>query len=171
MHDYAGIQLELVTTRGDIVQSYSPDTMPAHHAHDRLAPLSDAAAEALARSWDAGELHGHAERVLAFVERHREEIRRLAGDSPAEHALLEAARRLISHAGTVHAASEMQDQMRAIRDEIWIRGERGDYDRENIASDWASQHAANWRQWRVREYLYVVDRCAADIVWCLNARQ
>lgn len=151
--------------------SNAPDTMPAHRTEDELPPLSDAAVAALARSWDAGELHGHAERVLGFVVRHRAEVLRLAGASPTEHTLLDAARQLIVQAGSVHAMSEMRDQMKAIRDEIWIRGERGDYDRQNIASDWTSQHAANWRQWRVREYLYVVDRCAADILRCLGAQQ
>ena len=149
----------------------SPDTMHARRAEDALLPLSEAAAEALARSWAVSELHGHAERVLAFVERHRAGILRLAGASPTEHVLLDAAKQLIVEAGSVHAASEMRDQIQAIRDEIWIQGERGDYDRANIASDWTSRHAANWRQWRVREYLYVVDRCAADILRCLGAQQ
>ena len=145
--------------------------MPVDRHAEEFLPLSDAAADALDRSWASGELHGHAERVLGFVVRHRDKILRLAGDSPTEHTLVEATRQLIAQVGTVHAPSEMQDQMQAIRDEIWIRGERGDYDRENIASDWTSQHAANWRRWRVAEYLIVVDRCAADIVQCLRVER
>lgn len=142
--------------------------MPTHGAQADLPPLSEAAAETLSRSWAAGDFRGHAERVLGFVDRNRTEILRLAGASPTEHVLLESTRHSIVQAGSIHAVSEMQDQMQAIRDEIWIHGERGEYDRVNIASDWASQHAANWRRWRVREYLFVVDRCAADILRCLG---
>jgi hypothetical protein len=71
---------------------------------------------------------------------------------------------MIVQVGTVHAQSEMQDQIRAIRDEIWYRGERGDYDRERITQDWATQHANPWRRWRIKEYLYVADRCFNRIV-------
>jgi hypothetical protein len=40
----------------------------------------------------------------------------------------------------------MHDQAREIRDEIWIRGEHGDQDRTQIAHEWVSRHAANWRR-------------------------
>ena len=134
---------------------------------DDLADASvenEAAIEALEASWANGTLRPHVERLLTFVERNREEILQSCVNVGDGLALLSATKHLIIRAGVVHPPSEMRDQVQEIQDEIWIRGERGDFDRQNIAHEWTSRHAANWRRWRLREYLFVADRCAPDVV-------
>ncbi|MFN8666898.1 MAG: hypothetical protein U0164_06795 [Gemmatimonadaceae bacterium] len=127
-------------------------------------PANDEARQALDREWESGRLAPFGERLLAFVERHRDAIQREAGADADAHALLLAAKHQVTHAGAVHPRSEMRDQAREISDEIWIRGEHGDYDRAHIAEEWTSRHAADWRHWRLTEYLYVMDRLSDEIV-------
>jgi hypothetical protein len=127
-------------------------------------PANDAERDTLEAGWSSGKLQRHGTRLLAFVQRNREVILRSAGERRDAEALLNATKRLIIEAGVVHPSSEMRDQVQAIADEIWIRGERGEYDRTYIAHEWTSLHAANWRRWRLKEYLFVADRCAAEIV-------
>jgi hypothetical protein len=129
-----------------------------------FAPANDAEKSALETAWASGRLQSHAVRILNFIDRHREEILHLAGSAPASAMQLRTVKRQIVHLGSVCTVSEMHDQAREIRDEIWIRGERGDYDRAHIAHEWASRHAAAWRVWRLKEYLFVVDRCADAIL-------
>lgn len=132
-----------------------------------LEPANDDARDALEREWASGRLDPYGERLLAFVTRHRAAIVQRAGPDADAHALLLAAKQHVILAGAVHPRSEMVDQAREIQDEIWIRGERGEYDRQHIAHEWTSRHAANWRRWRLTEYLYVMDRRAHEIVAAL----
>ena len=136
---------------------------------EEFAPASADEVAALLSNWESGQLHRHVERVLTFVERNRSDILRIAGYTADAEALVSTAKRVIVQSGTVHSPSEMRDQIHEIQDEIWIRGERGDYGRENIAHEWTSQHAANWRRWRLTEYLFVADRLAQEIVARLGA--
>lgn len=124
------------------------------------APANDAEWRTLQTSWARGELQGHAVRLVEFVDRHREEILHLAGPQADATARLHTIKRQIVGLESVCTLSEMQDQRRAIQDEIWFRGERGEYDRVEIVHQWTSRHAAAWRRWRIKEYLFVVDRCA-----------
>lgn len=125
---------------------------------------NDAERKTLELSWAEGRLQRHIELILAFLDRQHEDILRLTGSSPEPAELLRTTKRMIVQAGTVHPQSEMQDQIRAIHDEIWYRGEKGDYDRERITQDWTLQHAQAWRRWRIKEYLFVSDRCVTPIV-------
>jgi hypothetical protein len=125
---------------------------------------NDAERSTLELHWVEGRLQRHIELILAFLDRQREDILRLTGGSPEPAELLRTTKRMIIQAGTVHAQAEMQAQTRAIHDEIWYRGEKGDYDRARIAQDWTSRHAAAWRHWRIKEYLFVADRCVTPIV-------
>lgn len=107
-----------------------------------------------------GDFQTHAVRLVEFIERHRGEILALAGPTADAGAKLMTLKRQIVQQQSVCSQSEMMDQARAIHDEIWYRGERGEYDRRHIAHEWASRHAEAWRRWRLKEYLFVVDRCA-----------
>jgi hypothetical protein len=128
-----------------------------------LEPANDGERIALELSWARGALDRYLGRLLTFVDRNRAEIVQLAdGEDP--DALVEAAKRVVVRAGHVDLSSEMRDQVQRICDEIWIRGERGDYDRAHITQEWTSLHAANWRRWRIKEYVFVIDRCADEIV-------
>lgn len=136
----------------------------------QFAPANDAELRTLEHNWTSGRLHVHAVRLLGFIDRHRAEILGLAGPDAGTATLLRVVKQQIVRLGSVCTLSEMHDQAREIRDEIWIRGERGDYDRAHIVHEWASRHAANWRHWRLKEYLFVADRCAPALLEHLAAR-
>lgn len=132
---------------------------PAHYL-----PANDAERRTLEKSWEHGDLHAHAVRLVEFIDRHRLAILALAGADAAAAVKLQTIKRQIVSLESVCSLSEMHDQTRAIQDEIWYRGERGEYDRRNIAHEWASRHAAAWRRWRLKEYLFVVDQCAEAMI-------
>ena len=138
--------------------------MPQLYDPTGFEPANDEARQALDREWESGRLAPYGERVLAFVARHRDAIVAKAGADADDEALLLAARHQVIRAGGVHLHSEMRDQAREISDEIWIRGERGDYDRAHIVEEWTSLHAAEWRHWRLTEYLYVMERLGGEVV-------
>ena len=123
-------------------------------------PANAAERTTLEARWARGDLHDHAVRLVQFVDRHRSEILAFAGAATDPAAKVHTIKQQIVRVQSVCTLSEMQDQTRAIHDEIWFRGERGEYDRRHIAHEWASRHAAAWRRWRLKEYLFVVDRCA-----------
>lgn len=153
---------------------------------EKLAPANAGEAVALELAWARGSLDCHVERVLAFVDRNRDDIVQLAAEragsppsgdetpsisaraesahAPEDAALLDAVKCVMGRAGAVHLASEMRDQLQVIRDELWIRGERGDYDKAHITEEWTSRHAANWRRWRLKEYAFVIDRVAERVL-------
>jgi len=129
-----------------------------------IEPANEDERVALELAWARGALDRYLGRLLTFVERHRDQIVQLAGGDDEPAALVEAAKRVVVRAGAVDLSSEMRDQVQRICDEIWYRGERGDYDRAHITQEWTSLHAANWRRWRIKEYVFVIDRCAGEIV-------
>ena len=77
-------------------------------------PANDAERQTLEARWANGHLRRHVAHLLAFTDRHRGDIQRLAGDP---------------------------------------------------------LHAANWRRWRLKEYLFVADCCAAEIIDRLAAAE
>src|SRR6185295_3959308 len=115
--------------------------MPA--AHDVLTPDELATLE---QEWTQGDLLDPAVCVLAFCEFHRGEIFSSLGVGASPDALLHAVKHLILRSGGVNYHLEMRAQLRALHDEIWIRGERGDHDRERIVADWVVRHAPEWRR-------------------------
>ena len=60
------------------------------------------------------------------------------------------------------------DQIKEIESEIWIQGERGNHDREQIAAEWTQRHARSWREWRIKEYLFAVERMDSRLAECLE---
>lgn len=133
-----------------------------------FAPANDAELRTLETAWTEGKLRAHADRLLEFIDRHRSDILLLAGAARDGATLLQTVKLQIVQHGSVCSVSEMRDQARAIRDEIWIRGERGEYDRAHITHEWTSRHAANWRRWRLKEYVFVVERCAPELLALLH---
>jgi hypothetical protein len=123
---------------------------------------------ALECSWFEGRLLSHIDRLISFVKANRQKILELAGGSQDERVLLTTAMAFVRQTGSVDLLSELKDQAREIHSEIWIRGERGDYDRRRIQREWTVEHAAAWREWRIKEYLFVAERCAPQIVAVLR---
>ncbi len=117
----------------------------------------------LAEMFDAGQLGSICEHVLDFVNRHRQDIIKMAQGKEDVH-LLEATKILVRQRGSIHLPSEMADQIREINNEIWYRGEKGDFDRAKIKEEWAMKYAGAWRTWRVREIIYVIERMAVPII-------
>ncbi len=111
----------------------------------------------------SGQLNGIGVHLLEFVARHKQEIQSIARKTRSDSDLIEATKQLIQHRGSIHLPSEMADQIKEINNEIWYRGEHGDYNRSKIQEEWAMKYASMWRNFRIKEILYVVDRKAAEI--------
>jgi hypothetical protein len=114
--------------------------------------------------YDAGRLRSISDHLLEFVVRHKRDILALATPSASQEDLLAAAKVVIRKRGSIHLPSEMADQIKEINNEIWFRGEHGDFDRSKIQEEWAVRFAGQWRSWRVKEILYVVDRMGLEIL-------
>lgn len=61
---------------------------------------------------------------------------------------------------SINPSEEIRAQLGEIEREIWIRGETmgKEPDRKLIAREWCQRHAPGWRDHRVMEIIYVVDR-------------
>jgi hypothetical protein len=123
---------------------------------------------ALEVEWYEGRLLEHSEIVARFVATQREAIFAQAGGAASPACLLRETRRLIGARATLDLAAELRAQREAIAKEVWICGERGNYDTLEIELGWVDRHAPAWRKWRVRQYLFVVDRCADHILELLR---
>ncbi len=123
----------------------------------------------IADLYQSGQLNNICAHLLEFVSRHRKEILAMTGRDRSKHAYVEATCQLIQHRGSIHLPSEMADQIKEINNEIWYRGEHGDYDRAKIQEEWAMKYASMWRNFRIREILYVVGQKAPDLQSILEA--
>ncbi len=113
--------------------------------------------------WESGALNRHIDNLIDFAKTHRQQIVDLAGPNPDLRMLLLTTKRQIVKIGSVNHRIEISDQVRAIHDEIWIRGEKGFYDRAKIQEEWTDQHAKNWRRWRIKEYIYLIEHCGEKL--------
>ena len=120
--------------------------------------------------YKSGQLNSICTHLLEFVTRHKQEIQSMAGKSQNEQNVIEAIKQLIQHRGSIHLPSEMADQIKEINNEIWYRGEHGDYNRSKIQEEWAMKYASMWRNFRIKEILYVVDQKAPEIRGILGLR-
>ena len=113
--------------------------------------------------YKAGQLNNICLHLIEFVTRHREEIKAMADKNQIYNANIEATKQLIQHRGSIHLPSEMADQIKEINNEIWYRGEHGDYNRSKIQEEWAMRYASMWRNFRIKEILFVVEQKAPEI--------
>jgi hypothetical protein len=121
--------------------------------------------------YKSGQLNGICAHLLDFVTRHKEEIRAIsARERVVGDGVIEATKQLIQHRGSIHLPSEMADQIKEINNEIWYRGEHGDYNRSKIQEEWAMRYASMWRNFRIKEILYVCDQKANDIAAILKVK-
>jgi len=143
--------------------------MPPEGENSSWGKISGEERAQLERLWTEGRLRHQHEKLLAFVREERAEILQLAGGQRDSPALSLATHKLIATLRTIHHQSEMHDQMREMHNEIWYCGQRGDFDTRRITRDWVERHGSNWRNWRIKEYLFVAEHCAAEIVEAINA--
>jgi hypothetical protein len=121
--------------------------------------------------YKSGQLNGICAHLLDFVSRHKEEIRAIAArERVAGDGAVEATKQLVQHRGSIHLPSEMADQIKEINNEIWYRGEHGDYNRSKIQEEWAMRYASMWRNFRIKEILYVCDQKAEEIAAILKGK-
>ncbi|MEO7426641.1 MAG: hypothetical protein ABI036_15740 [Fibrobacteria bacterium] len=114
--------------------------------------------------YKAGQLNNICAHLLEFVSRHREEIKTIAAKNRrVGNTIVDATKQLIQHRGSIHLPSEMADQIKEINNEIWYRGEHGDYNRSKIQEEWAMRYASMWRNFRIKEILFVCDQKAPEI--------
>lgn len=113
--------------------------------------------------WRNGGLAQHTAQLKEFAGRQRAAIQADAGGVNDPPVLISALKRRVVELGTVHHRSEMRDQMSEIQKHLWYQGEKGDHDRDRAVQDWATCHASNWRRWRLKEYLFVIDRITKEL--------
>ena len=118
--------------------------------------------------YKSGQLNSICAHLLEFVSRHRDEIKAIAKRNRIGNNFAEATKQLVQHRGSIHLPSEMADQIKEINNEIWYRGEHGDYDRSKIQEEWAMKYASMWRNFRIKEILYVADQKSDEIDAILN---
>jgi hypothetical protein len=124
--------------------------------------------ETVEEKYRKGELRLTENRLIGFVERHRDEILEIAYDDasdPDDEILLDSVRFFIISKGTIHPPSEMADLIREINREVWYRGEQeGVQDSRKVAEEWQEKYAAKWREARLFEAFVVLEHCSAAIV-------
>jgi len=123
----------------------------------------------LEERWNSGEMGKYVPLVQKFVEDRQDDIRKAAGPNPSHESIARGVIQLVLLSKSLDHAAEMLDQMEEISREIWIRGERGDYDRTKIALDWADEFGDSWRRWRLLKYTFVAVKCSMDIYQKLDA--
>ena len=137
------------------------------NAEAKPDPVTAAEARTLKEEWETGKLQALSGYLIDFIDRHREDILKLAPDSRSSGELVEATRKFVRHRGYIHLPLDMADQIHEINNEIWYHGQQGDFNRQKIKENWTVEHASNWRRWRVKQILHIIDRRSADVVAAL----
>ena len=133
------------------------------HPHE-LPPLDDKERAQMEVYWYEGKMLPFIDLLVGFVVGRRDEILLEARGSTDSAALREAIKRLVYRRGSVHMASENRDQKAEMEKECWYRGQRGAHDRSGVKVEWVDNYGKAWRRWRVREYLFVIDRSEDRLV-------
>lgn len=126
-----------------------------------FSPLRDAERATLDQLWQSGRLQRHVECLERFYREKRHQFRQRLQSQVDSGELTKVAKSLVIENGTVDPHSETLDQIKAIESEIWIQGEQGNHDRNRIATEWTERYAQAWRDWRLKEYLYTIERTEA----------
>lgn len=117
--------------------------------------------------WETGKLHRHLRSLERFYREKRPEFLTLLSNEPASRRnLVELAKQLVIQHGIIDHLAETLDQIKEIESEIWIQGENGNRDREAIAAEWTERHAARWREWRIKEYLFATEHMEDRLHHC-----
>jgi len=121
-------------------------------------PCDGAERQKLEQLWREGRLQKHLESLEAFYRAKRKDFLQRIQACREPGQLLSIARQLVVECGVVDPIAEAADQIREIESEIWIQCEHSKQERERIACEWASRYAVQWRQWRIKEYLFALER-------------
>jgi len=106
--------------------------------------------------------------LLAFVERHLEEIMDLASDNgnANDEDIIDAVKGEILARGSIQPAAELADIIKEINKEIWYRGEAGNQNQnpKDIAEEWQAEYAAKWHEARLFEAFVVLEHCTNTVL-------
>ncbi|MDQ8184996.1 hypothetical protein [Pelagicoccus sp. SDUM812002] len=122
----------------------------------------------LEQLWQSGRLHRHLDALERFYSEKRSEFIELLEDPTDNENLVAIAKLLVVQNGIVDRIAETLDQIQEIESEIWIQGELGNHDRNQIAADWTRRYARSWREWRIKEYLFAVEQMQHRLPQCLQ---
>lgn len=148
--------MELLSAKTTHPQQWTPE---AYEPSER---------EKLELLWQTGRLQRHIDALEKFYRNNRHQLEALIAGRSQRTSLVELAKRLVVEARIIDRATEIADQIADIETEIWIQGERGNYDRDRIVAEWADQHAAQWRRWRIKEYLFATEHMEDVLLGCLR---
>lgn len=132
-------------------------------------PLTAEEVGKLEMEWRDGKLTSHQAHILKFADQNRDAILRRTSGEMDEPSVVKATRQMIAELGTIQPAAELRDQIQEIQNTIWFGGQRGDYDHARIKREWTEHHAANWRRWRIQQYLLVVERLGSELAHRLSS--
>ena len=113
--------------------------------------------------WKNGKLDEYVPVVEKFIKKQQKQIRQKLGPEASDDQLVKGIIKLLLTHRTLDPVSEMSKQRREIMKELWICGERGDYDHKRITDEWIQKHAPNWRRWSVLIYTFIAVKCALQI--------
>lgn len=135
---------------------------------DPRLQLQAAERQLLEQLWQAGRLQRHLDALERFYRQKRDEFKQLLDTTSDNEEIVQIAQYLVAQSGIVDRLTETLDQIKEIESEIWIQGEVGNHDRDKIAEEWTLRHARAWREWRIKEYLYAVERMDSRLAECLE---
>jgi hypothetical protein len=106
--------------------------------------------------------------LMAFVERHLEEIMDIANDSgnANDEDILDAVKGEILARGSIQPAAELAEIIKEINKEIWYRGEAENQSQnpKDVAELWQAEYAAKWHEARLFETFVVLEHCTNTVL-------
>ena len=138
-------------------------TMPTHKDIEPDLDINENELKTRVEEWKTGKLKNLSTHLLGFVDRNRVEILKLARNAKSPEKLVVAAQKFVRRRGYIHLPLDMADQIHEINNEIWYRGEIGDFDRQKIKETWTVRHAPTWRRWRIKQIMFIIDQRASEV--------
>ena len=117
--------------------------------------------------YDQGHLEGMKEPLYRFIRNNRAEIIRFKGslseDIGCDVSIDACAKIYLLQRKSIDTRIELEEQMKEIKKEIWIRHEEGPFPSDSdIAHQWIKKYAPIWREYYVMSLLYLFHRREAD---------
>ncbi|MCK9181907.1 MAG: hypothetical protein M0P13_03375 [Fibrobacteraceae bacterium] len=128
--------------------------------------------EAVEEKYKKGELATAEKRLIGFAERHKNRIwviSREDSETPSDEVLLDNLRAYLLVRGSLQPAAEMGELIKEINKEVWYRNEKQTEKPEDVAINWEAQYAKKWREARMFEAFFLIDRIKVKLIEILRA--
>ncbi len=124
------------------------------------------AQEYLEAKYNNGEFKQIIEHLFDCLQDNRETIQGLIKEADASNkdGKLSVIKEYLKNRKSIHLPSEMAAQIQEISKELWIRGEEGEKNASKVKEEWAQEHAPSWRQARIIEMQFVVDKMSDKVI-------